>query len=158
MSVWRRNTTNILVGGILLVIIAMGVGFFLTLKNDSRVDLQIASGVYKAYVANNQAEREKGLSEFTSLSDSEAMLFVFDSDDRWGIWMKDMQIPIDVVWLTADKVVVDIERNLSPELGDKTTFYPEEPARYVLEVAAGGVTKAGIKVGQRAVFNVADVR
>lgn len=158
MSVWRRSTTNLLVGGILLVIIAMGVSFFLSLQNDSRVDVQVGGGLFKAQVANDQESRERGLAGVDVLADNEALLLVYDSDDTWGIWMKDMEIPIDIIWLNAAKEVIHIVRNVSPEIGEKTTFRPTEPARYVLEINAGMAQQSGIKLGQRAVFNTGDTR
>jgi uncharacterized membrane protein (UPF0127 family) len=77
----------------------------------------------------------------------------FDSDDQWGIWMKDMKIPLDIVWLDKDKKVTYIVENASPELSTTKTFIPETPTRYVVELPAGTVNKAGINKGAVATFN-----
>lgn len=71
----------------------------------------------------------------------------FKTDDTWGIWMKDMRIPIDIVWLDKDKKVVYIIQNAQPETPVKTVYRPPQPARYVLELPAGSVKQVAIKTG-----------
>ena len=80
----------------------------------------------------------------------------FPHDDTWGIWMKDMKVPIDIIWLNQHKRVVYIVKNASPELSTTMTFNPKEPARYVLELPAGSVDKAAIKSGNFASFDETD--
>lgn len=96
-------------------------------------------------VADTPAARERGLSgrasiEGTSLRQgsgaSKGMLFIFDSDDSWGIWMKDMRFPIDIIWADAQGTVLTVLPEVSPDTYPQT-FYPAQPARYVLEVPAG---------------------
>ena len=62
--------------------------------------------------------------------------------------MKDMNFPLDIVWLKSSKKVVYIEQNVSPDTGIDKTYYPHVPARYVLEMSAGNVKSKNIKLGQ----------
>jgi uncharacterized membrane protein (UPF0127 family) len=80
------------------------------------------------------------------------MILVFPSDDKWKIWMKDMQVPIDIVWLNQDRRVVYSVTNVSPDNSD--TFTPDVPARYVVELPAGTVASRNIKAGRAAVFEI----
>jgi uncharacterized membrane protein (UPF0127 family) len=80
------------------------------------------------------------------------MLFVFDENGQWGIWMKDMHYPIDILWLDQSKTVVDMVENVSPATYP-AIFKPKAPARYVLELAAGSIAKTSIVVGSQASFN-----
>lgn len=89
-----------------------------------------------AEVVNTEGSRELGLSGRTSLAPNTAMLFVFDSSDKWGIWMKDMRFNLDIVWLSEQGVVVGLEQDVSPNTYPEA-FYPNMPARYVLELPAG---------------------
>ena len=79
---------------------------------------------------------------------------VFDTEDRWGIWMKDMKTPLDILWLNSRKEVVYIITDASPELGTSTTFAPTDPALYVIELPAGSVKQAAIKTGDLVDFTL----
>jgi len=82
-----------------------------------------------------------------SLDELSGMLFVFPISDRQGIWMKDMQFPIDIIWINEGKIV-DIAPNIKPTLIDPLPIYlPRVDARLVLEVNAGLSQKSGWKIG-----------
>jgi uncharacterized membrane protein (UPF0127 family) len=83
--------------------------------------------------ATTASERERGLSGRDYLSANAGMLFEFPNEDTLGFWMKDMHFSIDIVWLNAQKRVVHIERNVSPNTYPQV-FTPTEKARYVLEL------------------------
>lgn len=99
-------------------------------------------------VADTPAERTQGLSGTAGLGDFEAMLFVFDTVDRHGIWMKEMNYPIDIFWIDDEMVIVHIEHNVSPNTYPQT-FKPDRPARYVLETKAHTAKTFNFKTGQQ---------
>lgn len=78
----------------------------------------------------------------------------FDSSETHGIWMKDMNFSLDLVWLNSDKKVVYIVKNAYPEDPPTTVYVPKDPSLYVLELPIGSVQKAGIKTGDTASFNL----
>ena len=84
----------------------------------------------------------------------DGLLMLFADDGQWGIWMKDMKIPLDIVWLDANKKVIYIVTDASPSLGTSKIFQPDNPARYVLEVPAGSVKSGAIKTGDAASFTL----
>lgn len=98
-----------------------------------------------------EADRNKGLSGKKCIPENQAMLFVFDKPDTYGFWMKDMNFPIDMLWLDADKKVVFIQKNATPESYPKV-FKPKEKSLYVLEVASGTADKLNVTVGTRLNF------
>lgn len=91
-------------------------------------------------------DQERGLSGRTALPDKYGMLFVFDAPDKYGFWMKDMLVPIDIVWVTETGTVVAVDANISPATYPKQ-FYPPVPIRYVVETQAGLASTKGWKVG-----------
>ncbi len=99
-------------------------------------------------VANTPALREQGLSGHEPLIDGQGMLFIFDQDDAWGIWMKDMRFAIDIVWADASGKVVTVAANATPDSYPQV-FYPTAPARYVLEIPAGYTERNGIAEGSQ---------
>lgn len=157
ISKWRTHTTAILVVGIIAVIIASALSVAATSFQPTTM-VRVGSGVFMARIADQTDERIKGLSGVKSLSDTEGLLFDFETEGKWGIWMKDMKMPIDIIWLNEDKEVVYIVEQAPAELGTSKTYQPEDPARYVLEVKAGAVTDNKISVGDTATFSLEDAR
>lgn len=117
-----------------------------------RAQLQLGDGEFRARVVASAAERQQGLSGTRELKPSDAMLFVFPHDSAWGIWMKDMYVPIDIVWLDASKRAVWVKESVQPDSYPET-YAPEQAARYVVELPAGTVQRQSIKVGAQAEFS-----
>lgn len=96
--------------------------------------------------ARTPAERELGLGGRNHVPEGYGMLFVFPKDDRYGFWMKDTRVPLDIFWIDAKGHVVfiasDVATTTFPDV-----FYPPQPARYVLETAAGFSRTFRIVVG-----------
>ena len=117
-----------------------------------KLTVRLGDGVFTARVAVTDAEREKGLSGVKNLSKNQAMLFVFPHNGTHGIWMKDMKIPIDVVWLDKNRKVVHIVHNMEPE-SYPTTERSRLPAKYVIELPAGTARERAIHIGAIASFD-----
>lgn len=109
-------------------------------------EIRLKGAIFNVRVADTSALRARGLSGSKPLTDNEGMFFVFDASDRIGFWMKDMLYALDIVWLDTDMKIVHIEKNLSPDTYP-TVFYPDKPARYVFEIAAGTTDRLGIQEG-----------
>jgi uncharacterized membrane protein (UPF0127 family) len=110
------------------------------------IPLMLGSESLLASVADTDAERQQGLSDTPYLPEGIVKLFIFETDNQWGFWMKDMAYPIDMVWLDSNKVVVHIAQNVTPD-SYPTSFAPPVPARYVIETTAGFTATKGIVVG-----------
>lgn len=102
-------------------------------------------------IADTDVLRRKGLSGTVSLSENEGMLFEFLKSDYYGIWMKDMLIPIDIVWLDENFTVIHREINISPETYPQT-FISNDPAKYVLEISADSADEKGLFIGSKVVI------
>ncbi len=103
------------------------------LRSDRSLTSVTVEGIaYRVRVADSPIERARGLSGTASLSNGEGMLFVFEKLGIYGFWMKDMNYPIDIIWINEKWQVVGTSKNLSPD-SFPTVFYPPEPVRYVLE-------------------------
>ncbi len=99
-------------------------------------------------VADDSDERVLGLSGTESLRDFEGKLFIFEEAGNHGIWMKDMLIPIDVLWFNDDLELIHVERNMTPESYPQVYSAPE-PARFVLETNAYFVDSLQIEPNSR---------
>jgi len=96
--------------------------------------------------ALTEEERERGLGGRTSLPEDYGMLFVFPKDGRYGFWMKDTLVPLDIFWLDSTGKVVSLALEVDPS-SYPNVFYPSAPARYVLETAAGFARSYSIATG-----------
>lgn len=97
-------------------------------------------------IMDTDEERAQGLSGRTHIPEDYGMLFVFDRDGQYGFWMKDMKESIDILWLTHEGEVVEINAEVSPDTYP-TSFYPPHAIRYVLEMKAGEAHRQGFEVG-----------
>ena len=76
---------------------------------------------------------------------------MFEKPEKEGFWMKDMKFSIDIIWIDENMSVIHIEKSLSPDTYPKV-YYPESPAKYVLEVSAGQADSLGLKIGDKIEF------
>lgn len=118
---------------------------------DVEYTIYLGSKALNVTVADEQNERIQGLSSVTSLGDFNGKLFIFDSDEKHGIWMKDMLIPIDIIWIDKNLTVIDIAENVDPSTYPRV-YAPKESARFVLEVNAFFVSTTKVAIGDRLVL------
>ncbi len=142
-----KNQETLLVGGAPSVANSMLVG-------DAEVEVKYA---------NSKSERANGLSNVESLPENSGLLFMFEEPQTQpSFWMKDMNFPIDIIWISADKVV-QVDYNVpppEPNTPDEELiiYTPKQPVDYVLEVNGGFSQTNGIEVGSTVVLpNVAEV-
>ena len=101
-------------------------------------------------LANSPVTRAKGLMYKKEMPEDNGMLFIFPSEGKHRFWMANTYIPLDIIWISADKKIVHIEENLPPctETGGLhslcTIYKSEENAKYVLETNAGWAAKNGV--------------
>ena len=113
--------------------------------------ITIGEKTIRVAVASNVIDRSQGLSGTDSLPEDEGMLFIFNEEAMQYFWMKDMNYPLDIIWIGSDKTVKSISQDLDP------TSYPETfsstvPVQYVLEVPAGFVRVHKVKEGAVVAF------
>jgi uncharacterized membrane protein (UPF0127 family) len=105
----------------------------------------IGDSIISIEVADSAKERKIGLSDHTELENNSGMFFIFDKSDYHGIWMKDMDFAIDIIWINEVMEIVYIEENVTPDTYPEV-FVTDKKSLYVLEVPAGYVKKEGIKI------------
>lgn len=98
------------------------------------------------YHAETEAQKTLGLSGTGSLLPNTGMLFSFDTSNFWGIWMKDMHYPIDILWLDSTLRIIHIERTVYPDTYPHV-FIPMQPAQFVIELPAGFSDIYTIEIG-----------
>jgi uncharacterized membrane protein (UPF0127 family) len=101
-------------------------------------------------VADEVRERERGLMGRESLPAGRGMLFEFPDEAPRSFWMKDTYVPLDIVFLDADGVVLNVE-SADPEPGvaddDLRRYRSDGPAQHVVEVERGFAAANGVEPG-----------
>ena len=117
---------------------------FLTAEGDTirNMDLEIAE---------TEDERSQGLMYRSSMTDSQAMLFVFKEEKQQNFWMKNTYISLDILFATSDGTIATIHKNTRPYSEDPVPSYV--PTQYVIEVVAGFSDLYGLKKGDKFVYN-----
>ncbi len=115
--------------------------------------LKIGKEKITLIVSDTPEEREKGLGDLELLPENSVMLFTFENPDKYGIWMKDMKFPIDIIWLDESKKIVTIESDVSPDTYPEI-FYPTENSFYVIESNAGFAEKNNLRTGDTLDFSL----
>jgi len=104
-------------------------------------------------IAADDATREHGLMDRTSMPADHGMLFVFPDSQPRTFWMKNTLIPLDMLFFDADRRLVSIQANAQPCKAASCALFPSNaPARYVLELNAGTAAKLGVHEGDVATF------
>lgn len=104
-------------------------------------------------VAKTPEEKQTGLSKRKDLAKDQGMLFPFEKADYYSFWMKDMQFPIDILFISKDSIVTIFSNVKPPEENQSPIIYkPTEPADKVLEVNAGFVEENKLKVGDKIII------
>ncbi|MDB5244282.1 MAG: response regulator MprA [Parcubacteria group bacterium] len=109
-------------------------------------DATFAGVSLRLELATTTQMRERGLGGRSMIDSDYGMLFAFPKEDRYGFWMKDTLIPLDIFWLDSKGQVVSVAREVSPS-SYPNVFYPSGPSRYVLETLSGFALANGIATG-----------
>jgi hypothetical protein len=117
---------------------------FVTVKNKS------GDHVFSAEVAENEAQREKGLMFRTALAADHGMLFTFEKAGQLSFWMKNTLIPLDMLFIGPDHKIVRALKWVMPCQADPCPLFGSiQSAQYVLELNGGMVEKLGITEGDQ---------
>jgi uncharacterized protein len=108
----------------------------------------------KVEVAASEAARARGLMFRDTLDERAGMVFPFAVPGRYPFWMKNVRIPLDIMWVDdADRIVWIVEQ-APPCVADPCPMYtPGSDASYVIEVIGGFAAKHGIAVGDSVAVN-----
>ena len=108
------------------------------------IPLYIHDKEIQVEVAKTPAARSYGLMGRKNLGKDEAMLFIFETEDYHGFWMKDTLIPLSIAFLDKDGRIVWIT-DMKPMTLD--SHVPPRPVLYALEMNKGWFSTNGIKSG-----------
>lgn len=107
--------------------------------NGKKVFLEIADDVYS---------RELGLMFRESLLPNNGMIFIFEKPEKVNFWMKNMKIPLDLIFISDNKIAKIYSSVPACKTEDCPGYSSDNNIDYVIETNAGFCKKYGIKSGQ----------
>lgn len=118
----------------------VGAGTGETIKS---IDIEVKQDSY---------ERAEGMMWRKSMEDTQGMLFIMDAEEPQTFWMRNTYIPLDIIFVSADKTILNVRANAPPEtLGPQSS---KGNALYVVEVNGGFCAKYGIEAGDKITFEL----
>lgn len=106
---------------------------------------------FNLLIANDDKSRQIGLSNRKSLDQKQGMLFIFPKKGVYSFWMKNTEIPLDMIYINDGKIVY-IVKNAPPQAGNNgqlPIYTPSSDANYVLEINGGLSEKYKFKNGDK---------
>ena len=99
----------------------------------------------KLELADTDYTIQLGMMYREQLTEDQGMLFVFNDARPRFFYMKNTDVPLDIIYITADNRIDSYYTNAVPK--DETLLKSKGDAQYVLEVKAGMVKKWNLKEG-----------
>jgi len=98
-------------------------------------------------IAETEEARARGLMFRQDLGYDRGMLFLFETADTNGFWMKNTPLPLDILFVSPDSQIINIVKRTTPF--SEETVTPEAPKQFVVEVRGGFTSMYGIEPGMR---------
>ena len=108
------------------------------------ITILLGNKQFKVREAKTEEEKQKGLQGVTDLPQDEGMIFYWDNPDRVEMWMRDTEIPLDIIYINEDQEVIDVKQGQPND----DTLLSVEDTMYVVELNAN----SGIKIGDELEF------
>jgi len=140
---------------VMLLFLLTGIRSYYKSSEISFKTLYINNHPFKIEIADSESLRIKGLSGRKNLTQDRGMLFIFPTAGFYHFWMKEMNFPLDFIWINNNKVIdltqnVPIPKNVSDS--ELPTYTSSTPADKILEVNSGIVAALNISVGDTVVL------
>ena len=114
------------------------------------VSVQLADQTFMLEYVADPDSRRQGLMGRTSLPSDGGMLFDFPTGTQPQIWMRNMHISLDLLFVDKQGELVDIYHTVPPCPQMPCPLYgASRPLRFVLELPAGSAKELALQPGDR---------
>jgi len=128
----RRNWVAIVVATIFLA----GCGGRNPAPRAEKV-VRIGTQEFRVEIADDSRSRATGFQNRAKPADNFGILFEFEEEKPRNFWMKNVDFPLDAIFISAEGRVVDILKMVPCEVDPCQIFSSKLPAKFVVELASG---------------------
>lgn len=101
-------------------------------------------------IAESEYETATGLMYRKSMQEKQGMLFIFPDVAMHSFYMKNTEIPLDLIFINENFKIVSFQKEAKPF--DETSLSSQVPIKYVLEINAGLIDQWGLVIGDRITY------
>ena len=116
-----------------------------------KANTKVLISILDIEISDTDYETQTGLMYRPKMKLKHGMLFIFNDEKQRSFYMKNTQIPLDIIYINSAKKIVSIQENAQPF--NETSLPSNFPAKYVLEVNAGLSNKWALKINDSISFN-----
>lgn len=150
-----RTKSNLIIISIIIILFIILTLLIPLFQKPKESYVKINGNIIKVEIADSVDEQTRGLMFRNSLAEKTGMLFIFNNPSILTFWMKNMNFPLDLIYIDKNMQIVTIIKNALPCKEDPCTIYrPNSQALYVLEINGKESDKLGIKEGDIVEINV----
>tara|TARA_E500000331_G_C17010225_1_gene606049 strand:- start:416 stop:775 length:360 start_codon:yes stop_codon:yes gene_type:complete len=99
---------------------------------------------FKLKLADTEEEKRRGLMYVKQMIDYDGMLFIYDKEGYYSIWMKNTFMKLDILFLDSNFKVVDMYLSATPH--SLETIRSKVLCKYIVELKQGLVDKYNIQI------------
>lgn len=138
----------------ILLIFIVGRQNWQAQNNSEKASINFNNQIINAEVARSPYQLYSGLSNRESICVDCGMLFIFPDFDERSFVMRDMNFPLDIIFIAKGRVI-KIFADLPPEGANPQKVYTSDaPVDEVLEINAGRASAWGLQVGDNLSINL----
>lgn len=145
----KKKSKKWLIPVILVVLLTLsGISLF-NQGQTYRIQIVLPDGkVLLAEVADSQEEHLLGFFMAGLLTPDLAVLFIYEDTGIKTIWSRNIQIPVDLIWLDAKRKVIQVDSNVMPCLKEPCPDYQsDEAAMFLLQLVSGAAREHDLEKG-----------
>ena len=140
---------RILIAGFVVIASAVIVAYSNAPAAGEMIDTTIytkkGERVFRLELAATPSVRAKGLMHRDALAPADGMLFLFPNASDHAFWMKNTNIPLDILFISQDRIIVDIKANVPPH--SLLHQRPSQPVIAAIELDGGRSARESIARG-----------
>ncbi len=117
-----------------------------------KAEVVIGGYTLNVLVADNMKHWQKGLGGRKDLGKYDGMIFLFPTTEQHVFVMRDMQFPIDIIWIKGNEIVdmaPSVPLDPAQTEAELTPYAARDVSSSVLELPAGKVVDWGLKIGDK---------
>jgi uncharacterized membrane protein (UPF0127 family) len=117
------------------------IHLFEEFRNSAQPLAYLSDKPLKLKLAETEEDMRRGYMFTDGPNEDEGMLFIYPSEQILSFWMKNVNVPLDILFFDINKNLVDYQKMLPYSDGDEIHYISKYPAKYALELKAGWIDK-----------------